>query len=64
MGQRPQASKHIAAVMLGAIALLALEPAPAHASWWKGDWAARKSITIDTSSAGANITDPIGTTPC
>ena len=62
MGQRPKAGKFIAALTLGAIAVLALKPTPAHA-WWNGDWSARKAITIDTSSAGANISDPIGTTP-
>jgi biopolymer transport protein ExbB len=43
--------------------LLTLAPAPAHASWWNGDWTARRAINIDTSAAGAGITDPIGTTP-
>ena len=33
---------------------------PARA-WWNADWTVRKKITIDASSAGANITDPIGT---
>ncbi len=59
---RPRARKLIAALMLGLIALVALKPAPAYA-WWNSDWSARKAITIDTSSVGADITDPIGTTP-
>jgi biopolymer transport protein ExbB len=63
MGQRPFAGKLVAALILGAIALLTFKPAPAHASWWDSDWAARKLITVDTSSAGAEISDPIGTTP-
>jgi biopolymer transport protein ExbB len=32
-------------------------------AWWNDDWQLRKKITIDTSAAGADITDPIGTTP-
>lgn len=58
-----QARKLVAALAFGVIAMIALQPAPAHASWWNGSWAARKAIVIDTSSAGAGITDPIGTTP-
>jgi biopolymer transport protein ExbB len=52
-----------ALLLLGIFATLALHPAAAWASWWNGDWAARKLITIDTSSAGADIADPIGTVP-
>ncbi len=52
-----------ALLLLGIFALLALHPAAAHASWWNGDWPARKLITIDTSSAGADIADPVGTVP-
>jgi biopolymer transport protein ExbB len=62
MAQRPKAGKLVAALMLAAIAVLALKPAPAYA-WWNGDWSARKPITIDTSAAGADITDPVGTIP-
>ena len=40
----------------------ALWPAPA-AAWWNDEWPLRKKITIDTGASGANITDPIGTTP-
>ncbi|MEO6054697.1 MAG: DUF2341 domain-containing protein [Chthoniobacterales bacterium] len=34
--------------------------ATAHA-WWDKEWTVRKKITLDTSSKGAEITDPIGT---
>ncbi|MCE0483746.1 MAG: DUF2341 domain-containing protein [Methylacidiphilales bacterium] len=34
---------------------------PAQA-WWNTDWTLRKKITIDTSSTGGAISDPIGTT--
>jgi biopolymer transport protein ExbB len=40
----------------------AFMPSPARA-WWNDDWLLRKKITIDTSSAGANITESIGDTP-
>ena len=40
-----------------------LLPRAAHASWWNGDWSVRRTITIDTSSTGAAIAGPIGTTP-
>ena len=31
-------------------------------AWWNRDWTIRKKIEIDTSTAGAPIADPIGTT--
>lgn len=34
----------------------------ARASWWNKEWTIRKKIDIDTSTAGAPIADPIGTT--
>ena len=34
----------------------------AHA-WWNQEWSMRKQISIDVSSTGANITDPIGSVP-
>lgn len=40
-------------------AVLMLLPAIAHGSW-NDEWAARKRLEIDTSAAGANITEPIG----
>jgi biopolymer transport protein ExbB len=44
------------------IACVLLKPHAAYA-WWDHDWTARKTITIDTSTAGADIASPIGTTP-
>jgi biopolymer transport protein ExbB len=32
----------------------------ANASWWNAEWALRRKITLDTTSAGANVSDPIG----
>jgi biopolymer transport protein ExbB len=63
MAQRRYGRRMITALAFGVIAALAMLPAPAQASWWNSDWAARKIVTIDTSTAGAGITDPIGTTP-
>jgi len=37
-----------------------LLPVTAHA-WWNNEWTLRKKITIDTTSNGVPITDPIGT---
>ncbi len=51
-----------AAALFGLVAALTLSPSPAKA-WWNDDWSLRKKITIDASASGANITDPIGTTP-
>jgi biopolymer transport protein ExbB len=50
------------ALLFGFVAVLTLLPSPAEA-WWNDDWSLRKKITIDASASGANITDPIGTTP-
>jgi biopolymer transport protein ExbB len=47
---------------LGLLAGLLLWPAVAQA-WWSDEWTARKPLRIDTSAAGANITEPIGSTP-
>jgi biopolymer transport protein ExbB len=62
MKQPGKAEKFIIAFMLAAFGVLTLTPKPAYA-WWNGDWTARKQITIDTSSTGAAITDPVGAMP-
>ena len=31
-------------------------------AWWNSEWTIRKKITVNTSSAGVAVTDPIGTT--
>src|SRR5215469_5172402 len=46
-----------------AITLAVLVVASPAKAWWNDDWSLRKKITIDASAAGANITEPIGTTP-
>jgi biopolymer transport protein ExbB len=45
-----------------AITLAMLVVASPAKAWWNDDWSLRKKITIDASAAGANITEPIGTT--
>jgi len=46
-------------LLAGALCLLA----PGNASaWWNKEWTIRKKIDIDTSTGGAPIADPIGTT--
>jgi biopolymer transport protein ExbB len=55
-------ARMIGTCLAGLIATLVLMPSPAKA-WWNDDWSMRKKITLDSSAAGANITDPIGTTP-
>jgi biopolymer transport protein ExbB len=49
---------------LAAFLLIGMVFKPSNAyAWWNSDWSARKAITVDTSSAGADISDAIGTTP-
>jgi biopolymer transport protein ExbB len=59
---RRATAKVLMAALFGTVAALTLAPTPAKA-WWNDDWQLRKKITIDASASGANITDPIGTTP-
>jgi biopolymer transport protein ExbB len=44
------------------VAGLALPPAAASA-WWNDDWSGRKLLRVDTSAAGADVTEPIGAAP-
>jgi biopolymer transport protein ExbB len=59
---RRGSAKVLSAALFGLAATLTLLPSPAKA-WWNDDWSLRKKITIDAGASGANITDPIGTTP-
>jgi biopolymer transport protein ExbB len=45
--------------LVALLAVLLLAPAVAHA-YWNDEWTARKRLQIDTSAAGANVTEPIG----
>jgi biopolymer transport protein ExbB len=58
LGSRPA----VKALALAVVAVATLSASPAKA-WWNDEWQLRKKVTIDTSAAGANITDLIGTTP-
>jgi len=49
-----------AALVLIFLLSYALVPATALA-WWNDEWTGRKQFAIDLSAAGANITDPVGT---
>ena len=40
--------------------LLSCVSARAKDKWWDDAWTARKSVTVDASPTGANITEPIG----
>ena len=55
---KTQSSKAMA-LILGAALLLCASNSQA---WWNKEWTIRKKIDIDTSTAGAPIADPIGTT--
>jgi biopolymer transport protein ExbB len=59
---RRTAANTLTGLLLGIVVAFMLSPSPAKA-WWNDDWQLRKKITIDASASGANITDPIGTTP-
>lgn len=60
-GATRAAANAAAMLLLAVVAVLALS-APANA-WWNDEWQLRKKITIDASATGANITDPVGSTP-
>ena len=49
-------------LLAGAMALLTLSTAAfaADSTWWNDAWTTRKQITIDTTAAAGNITEPIG----
>jgi biopolymer transport protein ExbB len=61
-GVRRASANAITGLLLGLVVALTFMVSPAKA-WWNDDWQMRKKITIDASAAGANITDPIGSTP-
>ena len=50
-------------LLLGWLACLSLAATAHAASWWNSEWTLRKKITLDTTPAGAGLTEPIGTVP-
>jgi biopolymer transport protein ExbB len=51
----------IARKLLAILISLIVFTSPAHA-WWEKEWQYRKSITIDTTASGVNVSGPIGRT--
>lgn len=50
--------------IIGLLTLVLLVPAAARAdSWWQKDWPYRKQLTIDTTSKGVAVSQPIGRGP-
>ena len=49
--------------LLACIACLIVAPSARASTWWNSDWSIRKQVTLDTTTTGAAISDPIGTTP-
>ncbi|WP_024506328.1 DUF2341 domain-containing protein [Bradyrhizobium sp. ARR65] len=58
---RRKTARVVSGLLFGLVAATMLSPSPAKA-WWNDEWQLRKKITIDTSAAGGNITDQIGST--
>src|SRR5579885_3540794 len=61
-GRRRAHAATVVALFCAIVAAIIVPTSPAKA-WWNDEWQLRKKITIDTSAAGANITDPIGSSP-
>src|SRR5580658_4782532 len=49
--------------LLATIAFLILSEAAQASTWWNDEWTYRKKITLDTTTTGVAIAEPIGTTP-
>jgi biopolymer transport protein ExbB len=49
--------------LLAVMVFLGLAQATQASNWWNGEWSYRKKITLDTTTTGVAIADPIGTTP-
>src|SRR5580704_858310 len=45
------------------IVFLLLSQVAQASNWWNSEWSYRRQITLDTTSSGIAISDPIGTTP-
>jgi len=49
--------------LLATIVFLLLSEVAQASTWWNSEWSYRKKITLDTTTTGVAIADPIGTTP-
>ncbi len=49
--------------LLATIILFVLSGVAQASMWWNDEWSYRKKITLDTTTTGGAISDPIGTTP-
>jgi biopolymer transport protein ExbB len=49
--------------LLATVIFLILSQVVQASTWWNGEWTYRKRIILDTTTTGAAISDPIGTTP-
>src|SRR5580658_2332442 len=49
--------------LLATIVFLILSGVAQASTWWNDEWTYRKKITLDTTTTGVAIADPIGTTP-
>jgi biopolymer transport protein ExbB len=57
---KTQTNRTVLRQLLFSCFALLLLPVTANA-WWNGDWSLRKKITLDATTAGGDITEPIGT---
>lgn len=53
----PRRATGLLSCLLGCVLALSAEAK----SWWSDEWSIRKKITVDTTSDGVSITDPVGT---
>jgi len=49
--------------LLASIVFLILSEVAQASTWWNNEWSYRKKITLDTTTTGVAISDPIGTAP-
>jgi len=50
-------------LLLAGLAWLAIAASAQASSWWNSEWTARKKIVLDTTAAGAGVSDPVGSVP-
>jgi biopolymer transport protein ExbB len=62
LAKNPTGIRFVAGFALAVLVAMLALPTSAQA-WWNEEWSMRKKITLDTSSTGSAITDPIGNLP-